>query len=246
MSPSESPPRILVAEDSTVQRLQIAGLLEKHGFDVRTATDGAEALHIIRSNVALPDVVLADIGMPRVNGISLCRELKGEQLTRHLPVVILTSLADERNHRTALDAGADEFLIKPVGETELIVRLESVMRLTRQNLHDELLRRQELYDAIPDAVLLCDETGHCIEANKAATQLLGYSREQLLKLDGRTLSIDGNSWFESRQHLKAFHSWRGVMQLRHRQGAAVSVEANAVTAPVGGRPVQVWVLRQHS
>jgi PAS domain S-box-containing protein len=234
---------VLLAEDSPVQRLALAELLKGNGYDVRTAEDGEEALQLLGSSRRLPDVLVTDIGMPRMNGISLCRQVKSNASTRHLPVIVLTSLEDERNHRQAVDAGSDEFLTKPVAPNEFLLRLEWVLSVARRGAQDELNRQRELFDAIGDAVLVMDLAGRFIDANVAAGELLGCSHEELLRLDGNTLSLRPDSWAQCQARLQAAGAWRGRDRLRRKSGIAVEVEAHVKAASLTGQPVYVAVLR---
>lgn len=234
---------VLLAEDSPVQRLALAELLKGKGYEVQTAEDGAEALQLLESSRRLPDVLVTDIGMPRMNGISLCREVKKKASTRHLPVIVLTSLEDERNHRQAVDAGSDEFLTKPVAPDEFLLRLEWVLSVARRGAQDELNRQRELFEAIGDAVTVADRTGRFIDANIAASDLLGYSHEELLRLDSKTLSLRPDSWAQCQARLQAAGAWRGRDRLRRKTGVAVEVEAHVKAASLAGQPVYVAVLR---
>ena len=235
---------VLLAEDSTVQRLALSDLLKNHGYDVQPAQDGAEALRLLESSKSLPDVLITDIGMPRVNGISLCRQVKANVNTRHLPVVVLTSLEDERNHRHAMEAGSDEFLTKPIVPKELLLRLERVLTAARQETRDELKHQRDLFESIGDAVTVTDRKGRYLDANVAASELLGYPRAELLKLDAKTLSLQTATWLECNRCLASRGVWRGRERLRRKGGGAVAVESHVRAASLDGQLVYVAVLRQ--
>jgi PAS domain S-box-containing protein len=236
---------VLLAEDSSVQRLAITELLEAHGYAVRGAADGVEALRALQLGKALPDAVIADIGMPNMNGINLCRHIKRDDKTSRLPVIVLTSLEGERNQHQAIEAGADEFLLKPVHANELLLRLESVLSRAERGSSDELRRQRELFEAIADAVVVTNDSGHYLEANSAALQMLGYSRSELMKLDSRTLSLQTNgAWLESHRQLRSAGTWRGQDRMRSKDGRTIAVEAHARRASLGGQRVFVAVLRK--
>lgn len=103
---------ILVVEDSTVERLAIAALLEKNDFGVEVASNGVEALRVLESLPNMADLVVTDIGMPRMNGINLCRDIKKNAMMKHMPVIMLSGFDDERNYRNAVHAGAADFVTK--------------------------------------------------------------------------------------------------------------------------------------
>jgi putative two-component system response regulator len=119
-------PIILVVDDLVANRDLIDGLLDGRGYDVRQAGDGREALAMIRAEQ--PDVVLLDIDMPLMDGITVCREIKRDPNTRLVPVVLITAASDRETRIRGLDAGADDFLTKPFDGTELLVRLRVLLR----------------------------------------------------------------------------------------------------------------------
>jgi class 3 adenylate cyclase len=128
------PPRILIVDDNPTNRDIIAARLEGHGYELLQAADGEEALSVARS--ALPDLILLDVMMPRVDGIEVCRQLKGDSSLPFMPIVLVTAKADTKDVVTGLDAGADEYLTKPVDHMALLARVRSMLRV--KALHDEV------------------------------------------------------------------------------------------------------------
>jgi putative two-component system response regulator len=119
-------PVVLVVDDVRANRELIEGLLEGRGYDIRQAADGAEALEFIRN--AEPDAVLLDIDMPGMDGITVCRAIKGDPVTRLIPVVLITAASDRETRIRGLDAGADDFLTKPFDGAELVARTRALLR----------------------------------------------------------------------------------------------------------------------
>lgn len=117
---------ILIVDDDGTQRVIIEEILAGQGHVVRTAEDGVAALEAITER--LPDLVLLDILMPRLDGISTLRSLRSEQETASLPVILTTGLDDARSIQAGFDAGATDFLVKPVQERVLIERVRFVLR----------------------------------------------------------------------------------------------------------------------
>lgn len=120
--------RILVVDDMAVNVRLLAGILKLAGYDVVTASSGREALDRFRASSI--DVVLLDVMMPEMDSFEVCRRIKEEALFQ--PVVMVTALQETADRVTALEAGADDFLTKPVDEVEVVARVKSLVRLKRQ------------------------------------------------------------------------------------------------------------------
>jgi putative two-component system response regulator len=120
---------ILVVDDSEDSRALFDELLGRDGYAVRLAPDGAAALEMVSREA--PDLVLSDVVMPNVNGFELCRQLKRASATRLVPVVLVTGACDREDRITGIEAGADDFLTKPVDTRELSARVRSLVRLKR-------------------------------------------------------------------------------------------------------------------
>jgi len=127
--PGASVGRILVVDDMEANRRLIASFLMRDGYHVRFAEDGQAALDIIARDQ--PDLVLMDVMMPRLNGFDACHALKQNPATRLIPVVLITALQDSEDRIRGLDAGADDFISKPVNPHELRARVRSLIRIKR-------------------------------------------------------------------------------------------------------------------
>jgi two-component system cell cycle response regulator len=119
--------RILVVDDISANVKLLEARLTAEYFDVVTAMSGSEALAICRA--AQCDIVLLDVMMPEMDGFEVCRRLKADPATHHLPVVMVTALDQPADRVRGLEAGADDFLTKPVSEIALIARVRSLVRL---------------------------------------------------------------------------------------------------------------------
>src|SRR5919206_3370564 len=129
--------RILVVDDIPANVKLLEARLTAEYFDVTTAHSGAEALSICER--AQCDIVLLDVMMPDMDGFETCRRLKANPLTHHIPVVMVTALDQPSDRVRGLDAGADDFLTKPVSDVALIARVRSLVRL--KLMTDELRMR---------------------------------------------------------------------------------------------------------
>ena len=131
--------RILVVDDVPANLKFLEARLSAEYFDVRTASSGPAALRLCAQTVF--DVVLIDVMMPGVDGFEVCRRLKADETTAHVPVILVTALDQAADRVRGLEAGADDFLTKPVDELSLIARVRSLARL--KLVVDELRRRAE-------------------------------------------------------------------------------------------------------
>lgn len=129
--------RVLVVDDVPANVKLLEARLSAEYFDVTTAYSGAEALAICER--AGCDIVLLDAMMPDMDGFEVCRRLKGNPVTHHIPVVMVTALDQSSDRVAGLDAGADDFLTKPVSDVALIARVRSLTRL--KMMTDELRMR---------------------------------------------------------------------------------------------------------
>ena len=125
----EHPARVLVVEDDLANRVLLTRLLERVGYAVDAVADGHAALEAVLETEA--DVVLLDIGLPGIDGLEVCRQLRANPATTTIPVILLTGRTTLDDVVEGLDAGADDFVGKPFETPELLARIRSVLRLRR-------------------------------------------------------------------------------------------------------------------
>ncbi|MFA9475611.1 MAG: response regulator [Filomicrobium sp.] len=122
-----TPARILIADDYA-DNLEILRMrLGEHGYEVITATDGVEALALAKETQ--PDLLLLDIMMPKMDGVEVCRQIKADEGLPFIPIIMVTAKTGTQNIITALEAGADEYLSKPVDHGALVARVKSMLRI---------------------------------------------------------------------------------------------------------------------
>ncbi len=131
--------KVLVVDDTPHNVKLLADLLAVKGYAVATAASGEEALAKVASE--LPDLVLLDVMMPGLSGYDVCRQLRADSRTALLPVVLVTSLDPQQERVKGIEAGADDFLPKPIHQAELFARVRSLLRI--KSLQDEVRRQAE-------------------------------------------------------------------------------------------------------
>jgi putative two-component system response regulator len=179
--------RILVVDDEIVNRTLLRGILTPLGYEVVEAEDGEAALAQVAAK--LPDLVLLDVLMPRLNGYEVCKALKGDPRSRLVPIVLLTGLDQVDDKIKAADVGADEFLTKPFNVAELTTRVRSLLSL--KFFTDELEHASTVLESVALVVEGRDNyTGnHCRRLGEYSTRVgkaLGVSEE-----DVRILHLGG-------------------------------------------------------
>lgn len=182
--------RILLADDNADMRDYIKRLLCDR-YEVETVADGVAALAAIAD--CRPDLVVSDVMMPRLDGFAMLRELRDNPETRDIPIILLSARAGEEARVEGLEAGADDYLIKPFSARELLARIEATLKMSRlrqeaaareQELRAEADRAREvvtnILESMTDAFFAIDIEGRLSYVNGEAEQILGRSREELL------------------------------------------------------------------
>ena len=136
----KTPAKILVVDDTLKNVKLLADLLTVKGYAVVTAASGREALAQVEAEQ--PDLVLLDVVMPEMSGYEVCRKIRENPATQILPVVMVTALDPSEERIKGLDAGADDFLTKPINQAELLARVRSLLRI--KELHDTVRHQAAL------------------------------------------------------------------------------------------------------
>jgi len=135
-------PNILIVEDEAALVELLTYNLQKAGFRTAVARDGDEAMLAVEET--RPDLVLLDWMLPYVSGIEICRRLRRDTDTRDLPIILLTARSEEDDRVRGLEAGADDYVIKPFSPTELVARVRAVMRRTRPAFDKDVLTYSDI------------------------------------------------------------------------------------------------------
>ncbi|OQY04791.1 MAG: hypothetical protein B6I20_02470 [Bacteroidetes bacterium 4572_117] len=179
---------ILVVEDTFSHRELISEILGSEGYTVRQAVDSESALQIIKAKQ--PDLVLLDINLPDVDGISFCSHLKSNSETKDFPVIFISAQTDTNMKVKALEAGGVDYVTKPIKSSELLARitthlniykLQLQLKTAQQTLEKSEAKYVDLYNNAPDMFLSINpESFKIIDCNKTLLTDLGYSRDELI------------------------------------------------------------------
>ena len=189
--------RVLIVEDEKDTRFILEKLLTRNNYEVATAVNGQDALDVLKSFA--PKVVIADWTMPVLDGLALCNIMKGDDKYKLIYFIILTARSSLKDRIMGLDVGADDFLVKPVENQELLARIRSGMRI--YNLQNEL-RSIEHSKAI---VEMACTIGHKIN-NPLSSLLLSIKNieNEIAEAEKNKLGEDFSSVNESIDRIKKF------------------------------------------
>jgi putative two-component system response regulator len=181
--PRRPTPRVLVVDDNPDTMVLMRELLATQGYEVIAVQDAAQAENEIRRQA--PDLILSDVVMPGKSGYELCRELKENPATRLIPFVLITGLSDREDKLRGIEAGADDFLNKPIFAEELFARVRSLLKL--KEFTDELETAESVICSLGRSVESRDPytEGHCERLARNASNLgrhLGLDEESSVAL----------------------------------------------------------------
>ena len=147
--------KILIADDDADIRDILKLTLAEENYEIVEAADGEEALKIIRSKPL--DLVLLDYKMPKMDGRQLCNLIKRDLLLQYLPIIMVTGKGEISDKIDGIDAGADDYIVKPFEPKELLARIRMVLRRTKRDLEANPLTR------LPGNIAILNELSNCIE-----------------------------------------------------------------------------------
>ena len=173
--------RILIADDNFEMRKYLQRLLEPH-WQVIVAEDGVKALETARAQ--RPDLVLSDVMMPGLDGFELLRQLREEDRTSTIPVILLSARAGEEAYIEGMKAGADDYIVKPFGARELIARVRALLAIARIRRESEE-RFRTMADSSPIMIWMTDASGRTSFLNRTYLEYFDLAAEEKASFDWR-------------------------------------------------------------
>ena len=230
-------PTILIVDDEARNRDLIEAILKPAGYHLEMAVDGQEAL--AKTIELRPDLILLDVMMPDITGYEVCQTIREDADLSEIPVIMVTALDDRESRLQGIEAGADDFLSKPVDSMELKARVKTVVRLNRyRRLIGEREKAAKIADFASDALFLLGRDNCIRQANASAGKLLHKEVGNLI--GANFLDAVGSKFL--RQPAEAWQSWvdsespddqvlRYLMRPETAKGAAMWLQVHLVQMP---------------
>ncbi len=211
--------KILIVDDEPLN-VELLSVYLRDTYDILTAYNGKDALEKVQNES--PDLILLDVMMPNMNGYDVCRTIREEFKMDFIPIVMVTALTGKADHQKGIDAGADEFLKKPVGKFELDKKISSLLRIKK--MHDDLLTEKNTayhyLDYVGVLVVVLDLDYRILRINKTGSDLLGYSSEKLIDREWLGSFVPIGSVNDVRNHYDGLVSGT-VKPYRHRESPVI-------------------------
>lgn len=175
--------RILIIDDSKINQGLLASQLARNAYEITSADNGVEGIELARHTQ--PDLILLDILMPGMDGFEVCRHIKSDPATAHIPIIIITSLSDVAHRMRGIEAGANEFIVRSYHVNELIIRMDVLLQLkqTREKLVSERQMLQLLYDVSQVITTQLDLKSVMIDIITTTKAALGATVGNIILLD---------------------------------------------------------------
>ncbi|WP_042693965.1 PleD family two-component system response regulator [Azospirillum sp. B506] len=205
--------RVLVVDDVLPNVKLLAAKLTREYFNVLTAFNGPDALEMVRRES--PDIVLLDVMMPGMDGFEVCEKIRSDPATMHIPVVMVTALSDIADRVRGLEAGADDFLTKPVNDIALFARVRSLVRL--KMMMDEWRLREST-------------SGQFGVIERSGTMLsVSFERASVLVLEDSALDLEKVAETLERDHNTVFSADTGAKALERALGTPLDLVVVSLT-----------------
>ncbi|MGB0388086.1 MAG: PAS domain S-box protein [Ardenticatenaceae bacterium] len=250
------PITILIVDDNRMQREYLAALLSYQGYKLVLANSGFSAL--TQAAELMPDLILLDVMMPGMNGFEVCQALRADPVLAETPIIMVTSLDDRTSRLRGLEAGADDFVVKPFDHLELRARISSLTRLNRQRQLRQLeleealeeLRQSEekfsnLFHYSNDAIFIHDLEGQILDVNQKVLSQFGYTRAEILSSQIFALHPPEalQAFREAFEHIYCNGFVKFEIEFKKKNGETFPAEVSASLFEIAGKNVVQEMVR---
>ncbi len=242
--------KILIVEDDSILQQLFAKQVEIHRHEATAFEDAESALEVYK--LTFYPLIIVDLGLPEMDGLELCRHIRSLPWGKKSMILVVTGRDRLEDVQTALDAGADDYLIKPITRTALDVRLTVIERRIRtlteyQQEVPKLRLFRELIEQANDGVFIIDpKTAMFLDVNNTACQNLGYTRQELLNMNISNIAINFPTLSSWKQYVNNLREKREMLledEYRSKEGTNLPVESNMALATQEGQEYIVAVVR---
>jgi len=248
--------RILIAEDDFTSRIALAGVLKKYGHEIVETVDGAAAWEVLQKPDA-PRLVILDWMMPEMDGIEVLHRVRSLQTERSAYIILLTAKDTKTDIITGLDAGADDYLIKPFNIGELRARIEVGIRMIEMQdtltIKIEELRRSEekyrlVFDSANDAIFIHDAHARILAANPLACHRLGYTYTELSSMTADQVDTPEEAQHVQGRIARLKETSQVIFETVHQRkdGSPISTEVSSRLITWDGQPAIMSICRDIS
>ncbi len=167
---------ILIVDDEPSARMVLESILKVDGYMLAFAANGYEALK--QASALTPDLILLDVMMPGIDGFEVCRQLRTTPRLADVPIIMITALDDRDSRLQGIEAGADDFISKPIDRIEMRARVKMIIKLNRyRRLMEERMKFERVVELSPNGIVIVNTTGDILLTNPAMLHLLGASTD---------------------------------------------------------------------
>jgi PAS domain S-box-containing protein len=225
---------ILIVDDELRAWKTMEGILRVDNYTLAYASNGAEALE--QAAALIPDLILLDVMMPGMDGFEVCTRLRAHELLAEVPIIMVTALDDRQSRLRGIQAGADDFVSKPVDRVELRARVRTIIRLNRhKRLLTERRKFERVVELLPNGILIVDTNGTTLLANPALLRLVRAQQSE---------DVIGQSifWlFSAEEHDHCTHLFQrasnGALQIEHFEALGQRLDGTTFPMEVDVGPI---------
>jgi len=235
--------KVLAVDDNRTNLHILQVFLKKLGHEVILAENGEEALRRFESHS--PDLILLDIMMPIMDGFEAARRIKAMTRERWTPIIFLSALNRDENLVEGLDAGADDYLTKPINFVVLEAKLRSMQRSLsmQQSSIDALRRVQAISDNVVDAIITIDQQGLIASANRSAERIFGWPANEML---GQPLTMLMPEWADQHEKPQGGIGQEREINAQRRNGQPFAATIAISEMALDNLPMSIGVIRDVS